>query len=366
MIESSDSAIGFAEKVLAILDRGTFTSTYKHAVLLSLIDLCLERTGPDGQPPETLSTRDIAEKVLQLYWPHTVPYPSAVERAVLRQNTRGQEEIISYITAFLSHYASDPSASLGRASRLAPEPFEQLIQTVEWKVAQMPLPRLQTVGTFSDPFIYQLEWEADSSRRQFFSGPRTIRFKPHSAGHLIRLAPLLRPLIQREWTSRVARLNRSILEDSHLEDFLFGRKRVATGALQTDLREIQKNECFYCAHPIPKTGVIDHFVPWARYPDNGVHNLVITHRQCNSRKSDHLAAGIHVARWRRRFDGAEADDLQEVAASKKWDHHPQRTAAVARAIYFGLPDDALLWRADYDFTRVEDQRAVIQSALAGI
>lgn len=35
-------AIGFAEKVLGLLDEGRFTATYKFAVLLGLMDLCLE------------------------------------------------------------------------------------------------------------------------------------------------------------------------------------------------------------------------------------------------------------------------------------------------------------------------------------
>jgi len=37
------SLIRFAEKVLALLDQGTFTATYKYAVLLGLMDLCMEK-----------------------------------------------------------------------------------------------------------------------------------------------------------------------------------------------------------------------------------------------------------------------------------------------------------------------------------
>ena len=41
------AAIGLAEKVLAILDEGDFAATYKYALLLGLIDVCLEKKGPD-------------------------------------------------------------------------------------------------------------------------------------------------------------------------------------------------------------------------------------------------------------------------------------------------------------------------------
>ena len=39
------SLIRFAEKVLALLDQGSFTATYKYAVLLGLMDLCMEHVG---------------------------------------------------------------------------------------------------------------------------------------------------------------------------------------------------------------------------------------------------------------------------------------------------------------------------------
>ena len=38
------SAIGFAEKVLELLDEGRYTATYKYALLLALMDVCLEHT----------------------------------------------------------------------------------------------------------------------------------------------------------------------------------------------------------------------------------------------------------------------------------------------------------------------------------
>ena len=43
-------AIAFDEKVLELLDEGRYTATYKYAVLLALMDLCLERTQASGTP----------------------------------------------------------------------------------------------------------------------------------------------------------------------------------------------------------------------------------------------------------------------------------------------------------------------------
>jgi hypothetical protein len=63
--------IGFAEKMLGLLDEGRFTATYKYAVLLGLMDLCIENTTASGAPPSVVTTDQLAGKVLETYWPHT-------------------------------------------------------------------------------------------------------------------------------------------------------------------------------------------------------------------------------------------------------------------------------------------------------
>ncbi len=57
-----------------MLDEGRYTATYKYAVLLALMDLCLERTQAAGTPPDTVTTPELAEKIVEIYWPHTAPF----------------------------------------------------------------------------------------------------------------------------------------------------------------------------------------------------------------------------------------------------------------------------------------------------
>ena len=54
-IEVQDDAIAFAEKVFTLLDETRYTTTYKLAVLLALMDLCLEKAGPSGGPPDVIT-----------------------------------------------------------------------------------------------------------------------------------------------------------------------------------------------------------------------------------------------------------------------------------------------------------------------
>ena len=43
----------FAEQLLTVLAEGAFTATYKYAVLLALVDLCVEQSTLTGDAPTT-------------------------------------------------------------------------------------------------------------------------------------------------------------------------------------------------------------------------------------------------------------------------------------------------------------------------
>ena len=62
-----DETIRFAEKVLELLDEGRFVATYKFAVLLALIDLCFEKNAASGIAPDSVTTRQLAEKIIEIY-----------------------------------------------------------------------------------------------------------------------------------------------------------------------------------------------------------------------------------------------------------------------------------------------------------
>ena len=158
-------AIGFAEKILELLDEGRYTATYKYAVLLALIDVCLERTQASGAPPEMVTTRQLAEKIVEIYWPHTMPYVSLAPSTVLKQNVRGQAEIVSLIQRYREEYAPDSSVPRWQSRIAAPERYERLVRDVEWKLIEMPLPRLQNMGQSSRSFIYEIFWDQNVVRR---------------------------------------------------------------------------------------------------------------------------------------------------------------------------------------------------------
>jgi 5-methylcytosine-specific restriction endonuclease McrA len=367
----SDDAIGFGEQVLALLDQGRFTATYKFAVLLALLDACLEGVDAEGRAPTAVHPTTLATRVVELYWPHTTPYsdPTGDEALVLRQNRGGQAEIVSLVRRFRE--ATDPSgrAPLARARHLDPAGYRQLIADVTWKLAQMPLPRLQRFGKAEVRFLYDLDWDEQISRRRFEGGEvdPVLHLRPGVGEHLVRLAGLLRPLIQRQWTQQVVDLNRTqvtaLAEQGDLDDFLFGASRIALEPVRGDLRDLQDGDCFYCRDRLGRSADVDHFLPWSRHPDDGIHNLVAAHPACNNRKRDFLAADEHVESWSERFRRRDLRAaLDGIAAARRWGSQPERTLSVARAVYLRLPEGAQLWRLGDEFA--PPVRARLEAALA--
>lgn len=372
-------AIRLAERLIQLLDRGGFTATYKYAVLVAIIDLCMELTGKSGLPPDVITTRQLAEKVIELYWTHCAPYPHG-ERRVLRQNSSRrltdagkldtQAEIIRHILQFRARLDVNPAASLplSRArAAAAPGAYERLARIIEWKLVEMPLPRLQLIGGEEDRFLYEYNFhreiqKSEMSRYQQGDGAafdNRLLLKPGVSAALIALNGVLRPLIFRNWALMVANLND--LDEPLLEEFLFGSRRISLEPVRPMLYELQEGRCFYCARSIVASCHIDHFIPWSRHADNSIDNLVAAHDDCNSSKSDYLAAAEHVARWRERgLDKAAA--LAQIAREQSWESRPDRTLGVVRAIYRNLPDDARLWVSGRDFARIDAPRLAMTLA----
>jgi hypothetical protein len=343
-VVEADDVIAFAEQVLALLDEGRFSATYKYALLLALIDVCLEHTGVHGEPPESVTTEQVAERVLALYWPHALPFAGSTGAVVLRQNNTRQAKILSAI----ERYRSDKgmAATLGELRATDADGFARLLRTVEWTLVEMPLPRLQTIGDARVEFLYRIGWDETVTEAEFrrSSFDRRVTFLPNAADHLVRLSALVRPLAQRHWAAMVARFNRSFVEDSHLEEFLFGASRLATTRIRLALSELQDGRCFYTGERLSEPEV-DHFLPWARYPTDAVDNFVVCNRQVNNAKRAFLAAPQHVERWAKRLDrsAAERAELARIAGVAHMEFRPSETVSVARALYLRLPTSTRLW-----------------------
>ena len=367
MSAGDQDAIALAERVLAILDEGGFSATYKFALFTAILNLCIEKTTVHGTPPETLTTRQLADKVVELYWNHVTPYSSL---GTLRQGGgRGEQAtIVERIERARSQWADAQTDTPYRARQSHPLEFRRLVDFVEWKLIQMPIQRLQVLGRQEDRFLYQYSWDQNvrqsvvtrHQRGGATSFDNRLLLRPGVAEQLVRLNGLLRPLFHRQWTVMVARMNR--LPEAELERFLFGSERTSLEVVRSPLRSLQENRCFYCEGRISGPADVDHFIPWSRYPDDGLDNLVAAHPKCNNSKRDFLAAADHVERWAERTRTLNTG-LTAVARVAGWPRDAARSGSVATAIYLRLPAAVHLWNRPDEFVSIDHAR--IARALAG-
>lgn len=367
--EKDLDAIGLAEYVMALLDQGSFTATYKYAALLALMDLCLEQTSKTGQPPVMVTTAQLAVKVIEIYWPHTAPFRKKAS-AVLFQNagtSQSQAEIVRRIEEFRTKQGG--LSNLSTAKREDAAGYLRLVKNVEWKLIEMPLPRLQYLGKQLRPYLYSINWDKEVTRqevRAYQNGNESdfdnrIQFKNSVAENLIKLNNLLRPLIHRQWTIKVSQINK--LPESRLETFLFGASRIGTDRIRPALEEFQNHRCFYCEGRIGSASKrkpeVDHFIPWSRYPENGLANLVVAHNSCNNHKRDFLADTTHLKKWLLRLDTGHSafQQFNALAQHAQWEMRDTETSGVGAAIYLNLSGTTELWYLGSEFVAA-DQEAI--------
>jgi len=323
----------FLQYIQRVFDEGEFVATYKFALLVALAELSIER-GDDTGASLVLDLRSIAEKFIEQYWQHAVPYRSVrpgAEPMVLVQNNGRQAAIVTLVAEAQVKFATLTSA---RASK----EWARFVSKVAQIVEKMPLWKLQTLRRQSVPFLYDKGGD-----------PGSIALLPGVAFCLRRFGALIQLLARNSWVHHIRSNPRnasSIGEASDLEVFLFGAARASLATAKNVLVEVQNNRCFYCESPMTVDPHVDHFIPWSRYRRDLAHNFVLAHQACNVDKGDMLAGPGHLARWMKRNEevgGALAsrlspagfiDDLPAAVQVARWAYH--QAEATSAQLWVGL------------------------------
>ncbi len=326
------------QRILAILETGRRSATYKPALLLALVELSVERAPADGGAL-ALPLRDVAERVLELYWPSARPYPGV--DGVLKQATMPNSRI-GVAVAKLRAGAGPAGRSLGQVRSNQPEAVELAVDRIAKALAMQPVPRLQRPGEATAGSDY-LRFLFDDSRYRTEQGALdrdpVIELRPGIAGGMARNAALIRMAAQAAWVQELVAINRLQPEEHALREFLFGADRTALGRVAGGLADLQGGRCFYCGAGLPASYEIDHVIPWSLNPNDDLFNLVAADRHCNAAKRDRLLIGEHVSLWTARDRPA----LSELGRERDWPVEPARTAAVARAAYTSLAEGIPAW-----------------------
>jgi hypothetical protein len=352
-----DETIEFATELLELVHSASTTTSYKYALLMALIEMAAESEPGDGSL--VITTRQIAMRTLELYWPQARAFHG--DRRLSQLCGRGRS-IVDHIAAWQAGLG-EQLGSPQLARRRDTAGFEALLDEIEWLMIRHPIPLLQRIGGRSLDLLYEPSWVAELARgpvRAYQAGRASefdnrVVLLPGVGVKLATLAPLFLPLIRREWTRFVARANQQLSDEARIEDFLFEPDREQLGrALRRELSAMQERRCFYCREPLGNRVDIDHFLAWSRCGASAIDNLVAAHPTCNNDKSDLLVASPHLDRWIDRLDHGR-DDLHDIAERHNWYAEPARIGALVRANYAHLGPKTPLWVAHERWVAAADE-----------
>ena len=282
--------LDFLRKLQRLFNEGQFVATYKFALLNAIADLAVE-CDDDIDGGLTLSLDLIAEKFIELYWRHSLPFVASggSDAGLLVQNNGIQAGVLNLLNDMRTQHGVHTLAGL-RAHRH----WNSLVRKTRQIILKMPLWKLQFISGAHENFLYP---KTDSTLE--------IRLYPGIPFCLRLFHPLVLQLTRQHWLEHIRAIpaNQPLLGNSaDLELFLFGEERAALVQASDFLHDLQQAKCFYCGRRIQEGAQVDHFIPWSRYPRDLGFNFVLAHAKCNQDKRDTLASQPHVERWLERND----------------------------------------------------------------
>ncbi len=331
--------LAVGQAMVAVLDDGRRTGTYKLAVAIALLDLAVERApcGPDAAV--TIDLDVLAARVMDQYWGQLRPF----EGKELRQSRDGRSVVLRAVGELRAAVGGPRGREvpLETAQLRVPELYEDCLAKVKLFVVQYPLALLQNAGSsmVHECFLYDDSWLGTASKRAVVEHGNRVELFPGVCQSLARLAPLLKPAFQPAWVKEVRAMNAFLADEPDIEHHLFGSNRVSLARPGEQLAEAFGAECFYCASRLGRRRQVDHVLPWARVGLDGVSNLVLACARCNSSKADLLPDPSLVGRAL----GRGRDRLAELAGRINWPHQYDRVESAARGLYATQTGSTPIW-----------------------
>lgn len=164
-----------------------------------------------------------------------------------------------------------------------------IVRSIAGIIRVMPLQHLQVVAGEQRQFLYEYPPVKGNE----------VELKPGVVYNLRRFQGFIQQMARSAWVDHVRSNGRNapiLGKTDDLEGFMFGTPRADLSVVADLLAGIQSKRCFYCDGVLTGAGVVDHFIPWSRYPRDTAHNFVLAHGGCNGDKRELLAAKRHLER----------------------------------------------------------------------
>ncbi|OPX13645.1 HNH endonuclease [Gordonia sp. i37] len=337
------------QQLVAVLEGGHRTATYKLAVMVALLDLAVESVPDDPGAAVSIDLDDLTERVMALYWTQLRPLDEK-SHVILRQSNDGRGVVFSQLTALRAACATARlrQIPIESAKMAVPQEYQAAQSAIKKNLVRYPLKLLQRVGTGTyECFLYDDSWLGTDSTRVIDAHGNQIELFPGVCHTLARLAPLVKPAFQLAWVDDVRRMNREVLGDEpDIAAHLFGTERVSLARPAEVLADHFGNDCFYCGTRLGAGRHVDHVLPWSRVGIDGLTNLVLACQSCNSSKSDLLPAPAHVTRA---LDRGRVV-LDSLAETIHWPSQFDRVVSASHGLYSTQPSTTPTW---YALKRIE-------------
>lgn len=334
-------AVALGQRLVAVLEMGQRTATYKLATLQALMDHCIEHVPAEEAAAVSVPLAHLAGRVVEAYWYQVRPF----EGHELRQSTQPVSRILRAVSQLrTAARQKGVSGPLARVPDLLPAEYGRAVREVAITLVRQPLNRLQRLpgGCGRDTFLYDDSWMTDAvSWREIQARGATVELFPGVGFGLARLSGLLRPVIQLLWTEDVRRLNRATIgtDVPDIAGHLFGRSRMSLEPARVALLEAFGPHCFYCGTAVESHSHVDHVLPWSRVGIDGLANLVVACARCNGDKTNALPAPAWVSAA---LDRPQRE-LDALAATINWPVQWNRTRNAARGLYRAEPTGSATW-----------------------
>jgi hypothetical protein len=153
VVEAPLDPLLLGQRVVAVLETGQRTATYKLALLMALLEHCIENLPERTDDALSVPISALAHRVLAIYWRQVRSFDGH-DLVQVRGSTGRITNAAKALRA--AAQAGNTGLSLEMAMLRAPEAYEQAIDKIVMALAKQPLQRLQKLpgSATSDAFLY--------------------------------------------------------------------------------------------------------------------------------------------------------------------------------------------------------------------
>ena len=348
-VPSAAFQLNFLRDIQWLLESSSYNSTYKFALLMSLVNLSIE-SGIGDNSSHTISYRQLAEQFMYLYWRQTIPFSAQDQHTILKQGINsGKDAVIQQI---LKLQQLTKTKSLNGARTSEPKTWKSTLSKLARIVKDKPARHLQSAENNNNrEFMYFYD---DKSNE--------LVLKPGVAYCLSRFSKIINKLCQQYWSDFVRKNSHNqgyFSDDIDLKQFLFQQPRLYLGKLQEVLIDAQHGQCFYCHKPLKEDAKnrteVDHFIPWSKYPIDTVHNFILADHSCNNKKRDYLAEEKFYEQWLIRNQRyGQTIEAESQSQNLGFINNRQRSETVSQWAYqLAVEYEDLVWSPDRGLRIIE-------------